>query len=114
MLQQLLAQQIAASPRSASLGRPEYVPRQACFYPGAVTLPALARSSMLLPAGAFQVAPGYGVMGIAKAALEASVRELAAELGSCGIRVNAVSPGPINTLAARGIPGFQVCGERAA
>ena len=50
-------------------------------------------------------------MGIAKAALEASVRELAAELGSSGIRVNAVSPGPMNTLAARGIPGFQVCGE---
>jgi len=46
------------------------------------------------------------VMGVAKAALEASVRYLAADLGPQGVRVNALSPGPISTLAARGIPGF--------
>jgi enoyl-[acyl-carrier protein] reductase I len=45
-------------------------------------------------------------MGVAKAALEASVRYLAADLGPRGIRVNAVSPGPISTLAARGIADF--------
>lgn len=49
---------------------------------------------------------GYKVMGVAKAALEANVRYLAAELGPQNIRVNALSAGPINTLAARGVPGF--------
>ena len=49
---------------------------------------------------------GYNVMGVAKAALEAEVRYLAADLGPQNIRVNAISAGPINTLAARGIPGF--------
>ncbi|MFP4200680.1 MAG: enoyl-ACP reductase [Clostridia bacterium] len=56
--------------------------------------------------GAERVAPGYNVMGVAKAALEASVRYLASDLGSSGIRVNAISPGPISTLSARGVPGF--------
>ncbi|MBT9259516.1 MAG: enoyl-ACP reductase [Clostridiales bacterium] len=56
--------------------------------------------------GSQQVMPGYGVMGVAKAALEAAVRYLAADLGERGIRVNALSAGPINTLAARGVPGF--------
>jgi enoyl-[acyl-carrier protein] reductase I len=56
--------------------------------------------------GASQVVPRYGVMGPVKAALEASVRYLATELGSRGIRVNAVSPGPIRTRAASGIPEF--------
>jgi len=51
--------------------------------------------------------PNYNVMGIAKAALEASVRYLAMDLGSNGIRVNAISPGPIRTLAAAGVPGFK-------
>jgi enoyl-[acyl-carrier protein] reductase I len=50
--------------------------------------------------------PNYRVMAIAKAALEGWVRELAAELGPDGHRVNAISPGPIPTLAASGIPGF--------
>ncbi len=49
---------------------------------------------------------GYNVMGVAKASLEASVRYLAADLGPRGIRVNAISAGPVNTLAARGIRGF--------
>ena len=56
--------------------------------------------------GAEKVAAGYNVMGVAKAALEASVRYLAADLGPKGIRVNAISAGPVNTLAARGIRGF--------
>jgi enoyl-[acyl-carrier protein] reductase I len=56
--------------------------------------------------GAAEVVPHYGVMGPVKAALEASVRYLATELGPHGIRVNAVSPGPIRTRAASGIPGF--------
>jgi len=53
-----------------------------------------------------KVVPGYNVMGVAKAALEASVRYLASELGPEGIRVTAISAGPINTLAARGVAGF--------
>lgn len=57
--------------------------------------------------GAERVMPHYNVMGVAKAALEASVRYLAADLGGRGIRVNAVSAGPIKTLAASGIGDFR-------
>jgi enoyl-[acyl-carrier protein] reductase I len=56
--------------------------------------------------GAEKVVPHYNVMGVAKAALECSVRYLAHDLGKRKIRVNAISAGPIKTLAARGIPGF--------
>ena len=49
----------------------------------------------------------YNVMGVAKAALEASVRYLAGDLGGRQVRVNAISAGPMKTAAARGIPGFQ-------
>lgn len=56
--------------------------------------------------GAEKAVEGYNVMGVAKASLEASVRYLAANLGPRGIRVNAISAGPVNTLAARGISGF--------
>lgn len=67
--------------------------------------------------GSERVLPGYNVMGVAKAALESITRYLAYDLGERGIRVNAVSPGPINTVAARGIRGFtQILGvvaERA-
>jgi enoyl-[acyl-carrier protein] reductase I len=56
--------------------------------------------------GAVRVVPGYNVMGVAKASLEASVRYLANDLGPKKIRVNAISAGPMNTLAARGIGGF--------
>ncbi|MDX2287490.1 MAG: enoyl-ACP reductase FabI [Hyphomicrobiaceae bacterium] len=57
--------------------------------------------------GAEKVMPHYNVMGVAKAALEASVRYLAADLGRQGIRVNAISAGPIKTLAASGISDFR-------
>jgi enoyl-[acyl-carrier protein] reductase I len=57
--------------------------------------------------GAERVVPHYNVMGVAKAALEASVRYLAADLGPDGIRVNAISAGPIKTLAASGIGDFR-------
>ena len=57
--------------------------------------------------GAEKVMPHYNVMGVAKAALEASVRYLAVDLGGQGIRVNAVSAGPIKTLAASGIGDFR-------
>jgi len=56
--------------------------------------------------GAEKVVPHYNVMGVAKAALEASVRYLAHDLGKLNIRVNAISAGPIKTLAARGISGL--------
>jgi len=57
--------------------------------------------------GAVRSIPSYNVMGLAKASLEANVRFLAAELGAKGIRVNAISAGPIKTLAAAGIPGLR-------
>lgn len=56
--------------------------------------------------GAEKVYQGYNVMGVAKAALESSVRYLAADLGPRNIRVNAISAGPIQTLAARGVSGL--------
>jgi enoyl-[acyl-carrier protein] reductase I len=57
--------------------------------------------------GAEKVVSHYNVMGVAKAALEASVRYLAADLGPDGVRVNAISAGPVRTLAAAGISGFK-------
>lgn len=76
-----------------------------------------ARAALLMPnggsiismtyLGSQRVVENYNVMGVAKAALEASVRYLAADLGAQGIRVNALSPGPIKTLAAAGIPRFR-------
>jgi len=57
--------------------------------------------------GAEKVVAHYNVMGVAKAALEATVRYLAADLGPRGIRVNAISAGPVRTLAAAGIAGFR-------
>lgn len=56
--------------------------------------------------GSEKVIPNYNVMGLAKAALESSIRYLASDLGKKNIRVNGVSAGPVNTLAARGIAGF--------
>jgi enoyl-[acyl-carrier protein] reductase I len=57
--------------------------------------------------GAMRSIPGYNVMGLAKASLEANVRFLAADLGAHGVRVNAISAGPIKTLSAAGIPGLR-------
>ncbi|WP_135257204.1 enoyl-ACP reductase FabI [Thermus caldilimi] len=61
-----------------------------------------------------KVVPRYNVMAIAKAALEASVRYLAFELGPKGVRVNAISAGPVRTVAARSIPGFMKMYDRVA
>lgn len=83
----------------------------------AYSFPALAKAArpLLSPGaslltlsylGAEKVVPNYNTMGLAKASLEASVRYLAASLGARGIRVNAISAGPIKTLAASGIKGF--------
>ena len=84
----------------------------------AYSLVAMTRSAMPLMTnggsivtmsylGAVLAVPGYNVMGVAKAALESSVRYLAAELGAQNIRVNAVSAGPIKTLAASGVGNFK-------
>ena len=83
------------------------------------SLTALARASLpfmqgragsivtLSYLGAVRSIPGYNVMGLAKASLEANVRFLAADLGAQGVRVNAISAGPIKTLSAAGIPGLR-------
>jgi enoyl-[acyl-carrier protein] reductase I len=83
------------------------------------SLTALARASLpfmegragsivaLSYLGAVRSIPSYNVMGLAKASLEANVRFLAADLGPRGIRVNAISAGPIKTLSAAGIPGLR-------
>ena len=57
--------------------------------------------------GGQKVIPNYNIMGVAKAALEATTRYLAADLGEKGIRVNAISAGPIRTLSAAGVSGFK-------
>ncbi len=83
----------------------------------AYSLPVLAHGAKPLMAeggsiltlsylGSERVMPNYNVMGVAKAALESSVRYLASDLGPGGIRVNALSAGPIKTLASSGISGF--------
>jgi enoyl-[acyl-carrier protein] reductase I len=64
--------------------------------------------------GANEVVENYGIMGPVKAALEAAVRYMAAELGPRGIRVHAVSPGPLATRAASGIPDFDALMDRVA
>jgi enoyl-[acyl-carrier protein] reductase I len=72
--------------------------------------PLLHRGSSVLTLtyyGAEKVVSNYNVMGVAKAALEASVRYLAADLGPEGIRINAISAGPVRTLSAAGIAGFK-------
>ena len=67
--------------------------------------------------GSQKAVPGYNVMGVAKASLEAAVRYLAVDLGASGIRINAVSAGAVNTLAARGVAHFRdlqkITAERA-
>jgi enoyl-[acyl-carrier protein] reductase I len=81
-------------------------------------MPAYSSIMAMTYHGSQQVIPQYNVMGVAKAALESSVRYLAADLGESKIRVNAISAGPIKTLAASGISGFRdklkYCEEHSA
>lgn len=115
-----LIHSIAFAPREALEGEYLATTRDAFLMAldvSAYSLAALARAAAPLMTdggsivsmsyyGAEKVVPGYNVMGIAKAALEASTRYLAADLGKRNIRVNAISAGPIQTLAARGVSNF--------
>jgi enoyl-[acyl-carrier protein] reductase I len=115
-----LVHAIAFAPRAAMDGRYIETTREdwrTALEVSAYSLVAVAqRAEPLLSEGggivtltyyaAEKVVPKYNVMGIAKSALEASVRYLAYELGPRGVRVNAVSAGPVRTVAARSIPGF--------
>ena len=116
----LLLHSIAFAPREALQGRFVDTSRKAFQVShdvSAYSLVALAREAAPLMTsggsivamtyyGSEKVLPNYNVMGVAKAALEASTRYLAADLGAQNIRVNCISAGPTNTLAARGISGF--------
>ncbi len=111
---------IAFAPEDALGGRFLTTPVEsavAAFQTSAFSLKALAASlAPLMPSGASIVGldfdasvawPIYDWMGVAKAALESVSRYLARDLGSQGIRVNLISAGPVGTVAARGIPGFE-------
>lgn len=116
----ILLHSIAYAPREALEGRFVDTTREAfriAHDVSAYSLIALARSAAPLMTrggsiiamsyyGAEKVVPHYNVMGVAKAALEAATRYLAYDLGPQKIRVNCISAGPVNTLAARGISGF--------
>ena len=119
---------IAFAPRPAMDGRYIETTRQdwlTALDISAYSLVAVARHAepLLQEGGAMvtltyyaseKVVPKYNVMGIAKSALEASVRYLAYELGKKQVRVNAVSAGPVRTVAARSIPGFMKMYNRVA
>jgi enoyl-[acyl-carrier protein] reductase I len=116
----LLLHSVAYAPREALDGEFVDTSREAfriAHDVSAYSLVALAREAVPLMKnggsilamsyyGAEKVMPHYNVMGVAKAALEASTRYLAYDLGPRKIRVNCISAGPVNTLAARGISGF--------
>ena len=116
----LLLHSVAFAPKEALEGDFVSTSREAfriAHDVSAYSLVALARQAMPLMTeggsivamtyyGAKKVVPRYNVMGVAKAALEASTRYLAYDLGPKKIRVNCISAGPVNTLAARGIAGF--------
>ena len=116
----LLLHSVAFAPKDALEGRFVNTSREAyriAHDVSAYSLVALARAAEpLMPDGgsivamsyygAEKVVPHYNVMGVAKASLEASTRYLAYDLGAKKIRVNCISAGPVNTLAARGISGF--------
>ncbi len=118
----LLLHSVAFAPREALGGRFSNTSREAFHIAqdvSAYSLVAMARRAMpLMPHGgsilamsyygAVKVVPHYNVMGVAKASLEACVRYLAYDLGAQKIRVNAISAGPMNTLAARGISGLNM------
>ncbi len=117
----LLLHSVAYAPKDALEGEFVNTTREAfrvAHDVSAYSLVALARAAAPLMTdggsivamsyyGAEKVVPHYNVMGVAKAALEASTRYLAYDLGPKKIRVNCISAGPVNTLAARGISGFQ-------
>lgn len=116
----LLLHSVAFAPKDALEGQFLNTSREAfrvAHDVSAYSLIALARAAAPLMAdggsivamtyyGSEKVVPHYNVMGVAKAALEASTRYLAYDLGPRKIRVNCISAGPVNTLAARGIAGF--------
>ena len=116
----LVLHSIAFAPREALEGRFVNTSREAfriAHDVSAYSLLGIARAAQPLMTdggsivamtyyGAEKVVPHYNVMGVAKASLEATVRYLAHDLGPDKIRVNAISAGPVNTLAARGISGF--------
>src|ERR1022692_3885017 len=116
----LLLHSVAFAPREALEGEFVNTSREAfrmAHDVSAYSLVALARAAALLMTeggsivamsyyGSRKVVPRYNVMGVAKASLEASTRYLAYDLGPKKIRVNCISAGPVNTLAARGISGF--------
>jgi enoyl-[acyl-carrier protein] reductase I len=118
----ILIHAVAFAPREAVSGRFIDTSREAfriAHDVSSYSLTALARGAQPLMAGragamltlsylgAMRSIPSYNVMGLAKASLEANVRFLAADLGPEGTRVNAISAGPIKTLAAAGIAGFR-------
>jgi len=116
----LLLHSVAYAPKDALEGHFANTSREAyrvAHDVSAYSLVALSRAAMPLMTdggsivamsyyGAEKVVPHYNVMGVAKASLEASTRYLAYDLGPQKIRVNCISAGPVNTLAARGISGF--------
>ena len=116
----LLLHSVAFAPKEALEGEFVNTSREAYRIAhdiSAYSLVALSRGAMPLMTeggsivamsyyGAEKVVPHYNVMGVAKASLEASTRYLASDLGPKKIRVNCISAGPVNTLAARGIAGF--------
>ncbi|MEO7663637.1 MAG: SDR family oxidoreductase [Candidatus Limnocylindrales bacterium] len=124
----ILVHALANAPASALMGRFTDTTRadfQSALDVSAYSLIALARAAEpLMGPGASivtltaiasrRVMLGYNVMGIAKAALEASVRHLAVELGPAGIRVNAISAGAVRTVAAMGVPGFRAAYRQGA
>ena len=124
----ILVHSIAFAPREALAGRVADCPRDGFLTAMEVScwslLDLTRRAEKLMTGGgsifamsyhgASEVIENYGVMGPVKAALESAVRYLAAELGPSGIRVHAISPGPLATRAASGIPDFDALMARVA
>jgi enoyl-[acyl-carrier protein] reductase I len=124
----ILVHSIAYAPKEALAGRVTDCPRDGFLTAMEVScwslLDLTRRAEKLMTAGgtifvmtyhgANEVIENYGIMGPVKAALESAVRYLAAELGPKGIRVHAISPGPLATRAASGIPDFDALMERVA
>jgi enoyl-[acyl-carrier protein] reductase I len=124
----ILVHSLAFAPREALAGRVTDCPRDGFIKAMDVScwsfIDFVRRSEKLMVEGgtaitmsylgAVEVVENYGIMGPVKAALEASVRYLATELGPSGIRVHAVSPGPLATRAASGIPDFDDLMDRVA